>query len=77
MKNIKPDALQVLAEVCMEENDYDVARSFKQIKLIDDLLGIQRNKSLINHSKGRRTNVEKRFNEVFRARLLMSASEKN
>lgn len=54
----------------MEVNNGDVAQSFKNIKEIDDLLGILKAKSLINHSKGRRTNMEKRFNEVFRARLL-------
>lgn len=77
MRNIKPDAMQILAEVSMEENDGDVVQSFKDIKEIDDLLGILKAKSLINHSKGRRPNAEKRFNEVFRARLLAGATDRN
>lgn len=76
MKHIKPDAMQILAEVSMEENDGDVLQSFNDIRLIDDLLGILKAKSLINHSKGRRTNSEKRFNEVFRARLLAGATDR-
>ena len=77
MRNIKPDAMRFLAEVSMEENDGDVVQSFKDIKEIDDLLGIVKAKSLINHSKGRRTNLEKRFNEVFRARLLAGATDRS
>ena len=69
--------MQILAEVSMEENDGDVVQSFKDIKEIDDLLGILKAKSLINHSKGRRPNAEKRFNEVFRARLLAGATDRN
>ena len=69
MKHIKSDAMPILAEVCMEENDGDVVQSFKDIKEIDDLMGIVKAKSLINHTKGRRSNKEKRFDEVFRARL--------
>lgn len=76
MRNIKPDAMPILAEVSMEENDGDVVQSFKDIKAIDDLLGILRAKSLLNHSKGRKSNVEKRFNEVFRARLLAASEER-
>ena len=64
MKHIKNDAMQILAEVSMEVNDCDVIQSFKDIKVIDDLLGILKAKSLINHSKGRRSNVEKRINEM-------------
>lgn len=75
MRNVKPDAMRILAEVSMEENDGDVVQSYRDIKLIDDLLGILKAKSLINHSKGRRSNMEKRFNEVFRARLLAGATE--
>lgn len=75
--NVKPDAMRILAEVSMEENDGDVVQSFKDIKEIDDLLGIVKAKSLINHSKGRRSNAEKRFNEVFRARLLAGATDRN
>lgn len=76
MRNIKSDAMSILAEVSMEENDGDVVQSFKDIKAIDDLLGILRAKSLLNHSKGRKSNVEKRFNEIFRARLLAASEER-
>ena len=76
MKNIKSDALPIFAEASMEVNDGDVLQSFKDIKTIDDLLGILRAKSLINHSKGRRSKVEKRFNEVFRARIASAAEER-
>jgi len=68
--------MSILAEVSMEENDGDVVQSFKDIKAIDDLLGILRAKSLLNHSKGRKSNVEKRFNEIFRARLLAASEER-
>ena len=77
MRHIKQDALPILAEVCMEENDGDVVQSFKDIKLIDDLLGIVKVKSLINFSKGRKSKVEKRFNDIFRARVLAAAEERN
>lgn len=73
MNNIKPDAMQLFAEVCMEQNDGDVVQSFKDIKLIDDLLGIIKSKSLINHAKGRKSNREKRFSEIFKARIAASA----
>lgn len=77
MKHIKKDSLPILAEVCMEENEGDVVQSFKDIKTIDDLLGIVKAKSLINHSKGRKSKVEKRFDDVFRARVLVAAEERN
>lgn len=77
MRHIKQDALPILAEVCMEENDGDVVQSFKDIKTIDDLLAIMKAKSLINHSKGRKSNVEKRFDDVFRARVLAAAEERH
>ena len=77
MKNIQPDAMRILAEVSMEQNDGDVVQSFKDVKEIDDLLGIVKAKSLINHSKGRKSNVEKRFNEIFRARLLARSIERH
>ena len=77
MRHIKQDALQILAEVSMEENEGDVVQSFKDIKVIDDLLGIVKAKSLINFSKGRKSKVEKRFNEIFRARVLAAAEERN
>ena len=76
MKNIKPDAMPILSEVCMEESDGDVVQSFKEIKLIDDLMGILKLKNLLNHSKGRKSNREKRFDEIFKARLLEGASER-
>lgn len=76
MKNIKPDAMPILAEVCMEENDGNVVQSFKEIKLIDDLMGILKLKYLLNHSKGRKSNREKRFDEIFKARLLEGARER-
>ena len=77
MKNIKSDAMQIFAEVCMEENGGDVIQSFKDIKVIDELLGIVKAKSLINHSKGRKPNKEKRFDEIFRARILVASEERN
>lgn len=76
MRNIKPDAMPILAEVCMEESDGDVVQSFKEIKLIDDLMGILKLKNLLNHSKGRKSNREKRFDEIFKARLLEGARER-
>ena len=76
MKHIKSDAMQIFAEVCMEQNDSDVVQSFKDIKVIDDLLGIVKAKSLINHAKGRRSNKEKRFDEVFRARIAAAAEDR-
>lgn len=76
MKHIKSDAMPILAEVCMEQNDGDVVQSFKDIKEIDDLLGIVKAKSLINHTKGRRSNKEKRFDEVFRARIAAGAEDR-
>ena len=77
MRHIKQDALPILAEVCMEENEGDVVQSFKDIKAIDDLLGIVKAKSLINHSKGRKSKVEKRFNDIFSARVLAAAKERH
>lgn len=76
MRHIKRDALPILAEVCMDENEGDVVQSFKDVKVINDLLGIVKAKSLINHSKGRKSNVEKRFGDVFRARVLAAAEER-
>lgn len=76
MKHIKQDAMRILAEISMEQNDGDVIQSFKDVKEIDDLLGILKAKSLINHSRGRKSNMEKRFNEVFCARLAAGAEER-
>lgn len=77
MKNIKQDAMQILAEVCMEENDGDVVQSFKDIKVIDELLGILKAKSLINHTRGRKPWREHRFSEIFRARIWEAAKERS
>lgn len=70
MKHIKRDAMPILAKVSMELNNGNVEQSFKDIKLLDELLGIMKLKSIINHSKGRKTNKEKRFDDIFRARIL-------
>ena len=69
--------MRILAEVSMEQNDGDVVQSFKDIKLIDDLIGIIKAKSLINHSKGRKPNREKRFEQVFRARIAAAAEDRS
>lgn len=76
MKNITRDAMQILAEVSMDVNDGDVVQSFKDITVIDDLLGIQQAKSLINHTKGRKSKKEKRFGEIFCARLLEASKDR-
>lgn len=68
--------MQILAEVCMEQNDGDVVQSFKEIKEIDELLGIVKAKTLINNTRGRRSNKEKRFHEVFRARIAAAAEDR-
>ena len=77
MRHIKRDALPIIAEVCMDVNEGDVVQSFNDIKTIDDLLGIVKAKSLINHSKGRKSKVEKRFSDIFRARVLAAAEERH
>lgn len=77
MRSIKSDAMPVLAEICMSENDGDVVQSYKDIKLIDDLLTVVKAKSLLNLSKGRRTKVENRFNDIFRARIFAAATERH
>ena len=77
MKHIKRDAMQILAEVSMGVNDSDVIQSFKDINVIDDLLGIVKAKTLINHAKGRKSKKEKRFDEIFRARLLEASKERD
>lgn len=76
MKHITRDAMQILAEVSMEVNGGDVEKSFKDITAIDELLGIIEAKSLINHTRGRKSRNEKRFNEVFSARVLEAAEER-
>lgn len=68
--------MQILAEVSMDVNDGDVVQSFKDITVIDDLLGIQQAKSLINHTKGRKSKNEKRFGEIFCARLLEASKDR-
>lgn len=77
MINIKRDAMQILAEVSMDVHDGDVIQSYKDIKLIDDLLSIVKAKSLINHSKGRKPKIEKRFEEIFRARILEASKDRD
>lgn len=64
--------MQIFAEVSMEVNDGDAI-----IKVIDDLLGIVKAKSLINHAKGRKSKTEKRFDEIFRARLLEASKDRD
>ena len=76
MRNSKADAMQILAEVSMEQNDGDVVMSFEDIKAIDGLMGVLKAKSLINHTRGRKTNSEKRFKEIFRARLAEAAENR-
>lgn len=76
MKHVKNDALQILAKVCMEVNNGDVLRSFQDIKCIDDLLGIVKSKSLITHTRGRKSAREKSYNDIFHARLLAYHNEK-
>lgn len=76
MKNISHDAMPILAEVCMEINNGDVLQSYEDVKLIDDLVGIIRAKSLINHTKGRKSNREKRFTEIFKARIFNAAQNR-
>lgn len=61
----------------MEQNNGDVIQSFKDVKAIDDLLGIVKAKSLINHAKGRKSKNEKRFGEIFRARLLKASEDRD
>lgn len=70
MKVIDSFALPILVEASMEVNCDDVQKSFNQIRLIDDLLLILKSKSLINGSRGRKSNKERRFNDIFRGRLL-------
>lgn len=77
MKHIKRDAMQILAEVSMEQNNGDAIQSFKDIKAIDNLLGIVKAKSLINHARGRKSKNEKRFDEIFRARLLEASKDRD
>ncbi len=70
MKNITSEELSVLSEVCMEINNGDVVQSFKDIKKIDELLTIQKMKLFLNNSKGRKSNRERHYIDIFRARVL-------
>lgn len=76
MKHIKLDAMQILAEVCMEQNEGNVVQSYKDIKVIDDLMGIVKAKSLINHTRGRKSNRERRFSEIFKTRIAVAAEDR-
>ena len=70
MKNITSEELSVLSKVCMETNNGDIVQSFKDIKKIDDLLSIQKMKLFLNNAKGRKSNRERHFIDIFRARVL-------
>lgn len=76
MKHIKLDAMQILAEICMEQNEGNVVQSYKDIKVIDDLMGIVKAKSLINHTRGRKSNRERRFSEIFKACIAVAAEDR-
>ena len=76
MKHIKLDAMQILAEICMEQNEGNVVQSYKDIKVIDDLMGIVKAKSLIKHTRGRKSNRERRFSEIFKARIAVAAEDR-
>lgn len=53
IKNIKDNEFPVLAEVVLEENDGDIAKSAKDIRKIDLMLGVMKQKTLL--LSGRRT----------------------
>ena len=53
IKNIKDNEFPVLAEVVLEENDGDIAKSAKDIRKIDPMLGVMKQKTLL--LSGRRT----------------------
>lgn len=50
MKNIESDAMQILAEICMDENKGDVIKSFKDIKTILTIITYQFLQFLTRHS---------------------------
>lgn len=53
IKNIKNNEFPILAEVVLEENDGDIAKSAKDIRKIDLMLGVMKQKTLL--LSGRRT----------------------
>ena len=53
IRNIKGNEFPVLAEVVLEENDGDIAKSAKDIRKIDLMLGVMKQKTLL--LSGRRT----------------------
>lgn len=53
IRNIKGNEFPVLAEVVLEENDGDIAKSAHDIRKIDLMLGVMKQKTLL--LSGRRT----------------------
>ena len=53
IKNIKDHEFPILAEVVLEENDGDIAKSAQDIRKIDLMLGVMKQKTLL--LSGRRT----------------------
>lgn len=53
IKNITDQEFPVLAEVALEENDGDIAKSAQDIRKIDLMLGVMKQKTLL--LSGRRT----------------------
>ena len=53
IKNIKNNEFPILAEVVLEENDGDIAKSAQDIRKIDLMLGVMKQKTLL--LSGRRT----------------------
>ena len=53
IRNIKSNEFPVLAEVVLEENDGDIAKSAQDIRKIDLMLGVMKQKTLL--LSGRRT----------------------
>jgi hypothetical protein len=53
IRNIKGNEFPVLAEVVLEENDGDIAKSAQDIRKIDLMLGVMKQKTLL--LSGRRT----------------------
>lgn len=77
MDQIKPDAMSILTDICLDINDNNALNAYHDIKLIDDLLKITKVKSLINLSRGRRKIVEKRYEDIIRARILQTIAIKS
>lgn len=53
IRNIKGNEFPVLAEVVLEENDGDIAKSAQDIRKIDLMLGVMKQKTIL--LSGRRT----------------------